>query len=50
MSWTIVASMVQAVPDELGSAICTSPLNSGLIRSAQQAGGVSLRRFESSVL
>ena len=46
----MVASIVQAVPDEFGSAICTSPLNSGLIRSAQQAGGVSLRFFMSSVL
>ena len=46
----MVASMVQAVPEEFGSAICTSPLNSGLIRSAQQAGGVSLRRAMSSVL
>ena len=47
---TSVAIAVYAVPEALGFAICTSPANSGLIRSLQQAGAASFFFASSSVL
>jgi hypothetical protein len=46
----MVASIVYEVPDEFGSATCTSPLSSGRVRSFQHFGSGSFFFATSSVL
>src|SRR5215475_9593630 len=49
-SWISVASIVYDVPDELGSATCSSPLYSGRTRSSQRRGPGSFFVAQRSVL